>query len=252
MHGHTADDARLSELEERLGVRFKDRSLLRLALTHSSYLNENPTETLESNERLEFLGDADLGAGIGYRLFRDAPDAPEGELTAIRSHVVRERALAAAARRLGLGEYLTLGRGEAVSGGRERPSIVADAFEAVIGALMEDQGYEVASNFVIRALEPELSAAMSASSPKDPKSLLQERVQADGASPPAYRVTRENDQHEDERFAVEVIIAGTSVATGVGRRKLDAERMAAGRALELRELPDGSGAKKSKPADAHE
>lgn len=232
MPGQFADDARLGELEERLGVHFKDRSLLRLALTHSSYLNENPSESLESNERLEFLGDAILGAGIGHHLFHDAPEAEEGDLTAIRSHVVRERALASAAGRIGLGSYLTLGHGEDANGGRERSSIVADAFEAVIGAIMEDQGYEVASEFVVRCLEPELAAAMSSGSPKDPKSLLQERVQADGAAPPAYRVLKEDDQDENGRFTVEVLIAGTVIATGVGRRKLDAERMAASKALE--------------------
>lgn len=233
MPGQLADDARLGELEERLGVRFKDRSLLRLALMHSSYLNENPGEALESNERLEFLGDAVLGAAIGFRLFRDAPRAAEGDLTAIRSHVVRERALAGAARRLGLGEFLTLGRGEAANGGRERSSIVADAFEAVAGAVMEDQGYEAVSAFVVRCLEPELAAALEAESPKDPKSLLQERVQADGGPPPHYRLLREDLQNEDERFTVEVVISGEPVATGTGRRKLDAERVAAGKALEL-------------------
>ena len=236
MLGHFADDVRLGELEERLGVRFKDRSLLRLALTHSSYLNENPSESLESNERLEFLGDAILGAGIGHHLFHDAPEAEEGDLTAIRSQVVRERALALAAGRIGLGGYLTLGRGEDANGGRERPSIMADALEAVIGAIMEDQGYEVASEFVVRCLESELTAAMSAGSPKDPKSLLQERVQANGAAPPAYRVLREDEQDERGRFTVEVLIAGNVIATGVGRRKLDAERMAASKALESEEF----------------
>ncbi len=248
MPGQFANDARLGELEKRLGVRFKDRSLLRLALTHSSYLNENPSESLESNERLEFLGDAILGAGIGHRLYHHAPEAPEGDLTAVRSHVIRERALAAAAGRLGLGGFLTLGRGESDNGGRERPSIVADAFEAVVGALMEDQGYEVASEFVVRCLEPELTAAMKAGSPKDPKSLLQERIQADGAAPPAYRVLREDEQDEDRRFTVEVLIAGIPVATGVGRRKLDAERMAAGKALDTQEIPELPGL--SDPADA--
>ncbi|MDP6823973.1 MAG: ribonuclease III [Dehalococcoidia bacterium] len=237
MPGQFANDARLGELEERLGVRFKDRSLLRLALTHSSYLNEDPSVAIESNERLEFLGDAILGAGIGHRLYHHAPEAPEGDLTAVRSHVIRERALAAAAGRLGLGGFLTLGRGEAANGGREKPSIVADAFEAVVGAVMEDQGYEAASEFVVRCLEPELTAAMGAGSPKDPKSLLQERVQADGAAPPAYRVLREDEQDEDGRFTVEVLIAGTPVAIGVGRRKLDAERIAAGKALDLPVLP---------------
>jgi len=234
--GHFANDARLGELEERLGVQFKDRSLLRLALTHSSYLNENPQESLESNERLEFLGDAILGAGIGHHLFHDAPEAEEGDLTAIRSHVVRERALALAAGQIGLGSYLSLGRGEDANGGRERSSIVADAFEAVIGAIMEDQGYEVASEFVVRCLEPELTAAMNAGSPKDPKSLLQERVQAHGAAPPKYRVLQEDEQDEHGRFTVEVLIAGNAIATGVGRRKLDAERMAAGKALETEEF----------------
>ena len=233
MPGHFATNAQLGELEERLGVHFKDRSLLRLALPHSSYLNENPSEEIESNERLEFLGDAILGAGIGHRLFHDAPSAAEGDLTAVRSQVVRERALAAAASRLGLGGYLTLGRGEAASGGRERSSIVADAFEALVGAVMEDQGYEVASEFVARCLEPEIAVALNSGSPKDPKSLLQERVQVDGSVPPSYRVVREDDQDEDGRFIVEVVIAGIPVASGVGRRKLDAERMAAGKALDL-------------------
>jgi ribonuclease-3 len=230
--GHFADDERLGGLEERLGVRFKDRSLLKLALTHSSYLNENPSKSLESNERLEFLGDAILGVGIGHYLFHEAPEAEEGDLTAIRSQVVRERALALAAGRVGLGGYLTLGHGEDANGGRERSSILADAFEAVIGAIMEDQGYEMASEFVVRYLEPELTAAMSAGSPKDPKSLLQERVQVNGAALPVYRVLQEDAQDEYGRFTVEVLVAGNAIATGVGRRKLDAERMAASKALD--------------------
>ena len=110
MPGHFATDAQLGELEKRLGVHFQDRSLLQLALTHSSYLNENPSTSIFSNERLEFLGDAILGAAIGHLLFHDSPDAPEGDLTTARSLVVRESALAKAAERLSLGSYITLGR----------------------------------------------------------------------------------------------------------------------------------------------
>lgn len=236
MPGHFATDAQLGELEKRLGVHFQDRSLLQLALTHSSYLNENPSTSIFSNERLEFLGDAILGAAIGHLLFHDSPDAPEGDLTTARSLVVRESALAKAAERLSLGSYITLGRGQAASGGGETPSILADAFEALVGAIMEDQGYEEASNFAVRCLKPEIMEALASTSLKDPKSLLQERVQADGSVPPSYRVRREDEQNMEQRFTVEVLIAGVAVASGVGRRKLDAERMAAATALELHDF----------------
>lgn len=224
-------DARLRELEETLGVRFRERDLLELALTHSSYLNENPDEAAESNERLEFLGDAVVDVAVARHLYGLAPAASEGELTTLRSQIVRGAALAAAALRYRIGEFLVLGRGEAISGGADRATNLADAFEAVTGALLLDRGYRAASEFVVRSLGPEIDAAIAAESTKDPKSILQERVQASGGAPPEYRIIRENEDDEDNRFIAAVLIGGATVGTGLGRRKLDAERAAALAAL---------------------
>ncbi|MFW6174785.1 MAG: ribonuclease III [Chloroflexota bacterium] len=229
---------RLEVLEAALGIHFEDERHLQIALTHSSYLNEETpsSEGEESNERLEFLGDAVLGMVIAHRLFELAPEAPEGTLTAVRSHVVRRSALSAAATRMGLGDFLVMGRGERSAGGTTRASNLADAFEAVVGAVMLDQGYAVAREFALRWLEPEIGAALSAESSKDPKSELQERMQAVGAPLPEYRTVSEDGADPDNRFSVEVVVNGRTAGTGTGRRKVDAERKAAREALAT--LPD--------------
>ena len=220
----------MASLEEALGSTFRDRDLLGLALVHSSYLNENPEEFSESNERLEFLGDALIGLVIAHRLYQSFPDHTEGELTALRSALVRGETLARTAESLNLGQYLLMGRGEEVSGGRDRPSNLAAAFEAVVGALLLDQDYEAASALVLRALSQELSA-IGRQLPNNPKSLLQELVQSRGSGPPSYRIVEVTGEHHARLFTAEVVVSGGVLGRGTGQRKSQAEQEAARQAL---------------------
>ena len=218
-------------LEQVLGISFKNGELLRLALVHSSYLNETPEELPESNERLEFLGDGVLGLVVAHELYERHPDRPEGELTAMRSKLVRGETLARIAEKLELGRYLVLGKGEEASGGRQRPSNLAAAFEALVGALLLDQGYEAAEAFVLGALADELSAVDRPTVPKSPKSLLQEVVQGRGLAAPTYRLLEATGQEHERRFTSEVVIADKPIGRGSGRRKSEAEQQAAREAL---------------------
>ena len=233
-------EERLSEIESRLGVTFRNRSLLELALVHRSYLNENTDLAPDSNERLEFLGDAVIDLAVGRELFERLPDATEGSLTARRSLAVRGDALARVARQLLLGEALLLGSGEQAAGGADRTGNLAGVFEAVVGAVLLDQGQAAATEFTLRALEDEIEAAIDAESPKDPKSLLQEFAQSRGDEPPEYRVTGFVGPDHERVWHVEAVLAGRVVARGQGRRKLDAEREAAGAALSELEAAAGA------------
>lgn len=222
---------RLGPLEKSLGVSFKDRDLLRLALVHSSYVNENPGEPAVSNERLEFLGDALIGLVTAHELYNRHSDLPEGELTTLRSALVRGETLAAVAGSLHLGDHLLLGKGEEASGGRERPSNLAASFEALVGALFLDQGYEVTCSFVLNALSKELSAVDRLEVPSNPKAELQELVQGEGNAPPSYRVVEVSGKDHDRHFTVEVIVSGKVKGSGRGQRKSHAEQEAAREAL---------------------
>lgn len=225
-------DSRLAELEARLGVSFRDRSLLSTALVHASFVNENPDVGLQSNERVEFLGDAVVDLAVGHLLFDRIQGATEGELTAVRSLVVRSESLARAASRLRLGDFLLMGRGERANGGAERVSNLGDAFEAVVGAVFLDRGYMEAREFVLRSLAQEIGDAVEAESPKDPKSRLQEVAQAAGWGAPVYRtVTSEGPDHM-RRFTVEVFVRDRVAGRGAGARKVDAERLAASQAYD--------------------
>ena len=226
---HSADD--LTSLEQGLGVSFRDRDLLRLALVHSSYLNENLGAFAESNERLEFLGDALIGLVMAHQVYGAYTDMPEGELTALRSALVRGDTLARVADSLHLGRYLVLGVGEEASGGRERPSNLAAAFEAVAGALLLDQGYDVAAAFVRRALSEELSAIESQKAPSNAKSVLQELVQGRGEASPTYRIVEVTGEDHARRFTAEVVVSDKVIGRGTGRRKSSAEQEAAKEAL---------------------
>lgn len=174
------------ELEARLGLAFRDRRLLEQALVHPSYLNENPGFPLGSNERLEFLGDAVIGLVVGLELFQRQPHLSEGELTKLRSYLVRGETLARVAGGLKLGLYLALGRGEEATGGRRRRSNLAAALEALVGAIFLDQGYEVARGFVLRAMDGEIAEVLREGVPQDAKSRLQEVLQRMGNPPPHY------------------------------------------------------------------
>jgi len=219
------------QVEEKLGVRFKDRLLLQQALIHSSYINENPNSGLESNERLEFLGDAVLGVIVAEHLYSRLPNHGEGALTELRSSIVRRDSLARAAARLGLGDYLLVGRGEEAAGGRRRPSNLAAAFEAVVGATLLDGGLRSARRLVRRSLAAELAASRTGQVPTDPKSRLQALVQGRGLSLPIYRTLRVEGPDHSRLFTIEVSVNGQVLGSGRGSTKQQAEREAARAAL---------------------
>jgi len=219
-------------LEELLGVTFQDQSLLRQAFVHRSYLNENPEAALDSNERMEFLGDAALGLVVAQRLYEHFPSHGEGLLTEIRAHLVRRDTLARAAERLKLGECLLLGRGEESAGGRRRPSSLAAVFEAVAGAILLDQGLGAVERFVSSALAPELEDVRSGVVPADPKSRLQILVQSRGQPLPEYHTSKAEGPEHARLFTVEAYLNGDVVGVGQGKTKRQAEREAARRALE--------------------
>ena len=219
-----------AQVEERLGVVFDDRRTLHEAFVHRSYMNEFPADGQESNERLEFFGDAVLSYVVAERLFRDCPDCDEGDLTEWRGYLVRRDSLAAFARRLNLGEFLLLGRGEEAAGGRLRAQNLASLFEAVVGAIAIDLGLEVARQFIFDALGDELNL-QGRPTPVDPKSKLQEVVQARWQRAPTYRTVHEEGPEHRKVFTVEVQIQGEVLGSGIGHSKQEAEREAAKAAL---------------------
>jgi len=220
----------LEQLERRIGYRFVDKAHLELALTHRSAGAHN-------NERLEFLGDAALGFAIAQVLWHAFGDASEHTMTLMRASLVKRPSLVALAREIELGEYLRLGSGERRSGGHHRESILADALEALIGAVVEDGGYEAARK-VVQTLFATRLASIEASAMRDSKTQLQEHVQARGLLRPEYRVTsRAGDQHAPH-FLVECRIAELGIVTrGEGGNRRDAEQLAARAALSALEAP---------------
>jgi len=222
----------LSSLEEALGVYFANRDLLRQALVHRSYLNEAPSFPLGSNERLEFLGDAVLDFIVADDLYHRYPSRREGELTSLRASVVRLEMLGQLAIRVNLGEYLLLSRGEQQTGGRDRQTLLGRAFEALIGAIYLDRGLEVATEFVLRLLVPELSRTIAEERLKDPKSHLQERAQADFGITPSYRTILATGPEHAKEFTVEVNLGDHVIGRGSGRSKQLAAQEAAKFALD--------------------
>ena len=220
----------MDKLEEKLGYTFTDRTLLERALTHSSYANENRGKGLESNERLEFLGDSVLGMVTADFLFRTKPNLPEGDLTRTRAALVCEGSLVLVARELGLGRCLKLGRGEDAGGGRERPSIQADAVEAVIAAVYLDGGIgsarKLITNFILTNNEREQEGAV-----RDFKTALQELVQRENGRVLSYRLMGESGPDHAKVFSVEVDLNGQPIGAGEGRSKKEAEQNAAKAAM---------------------
>lgn len=218
----------MKTLEERLGYQFQNRALLENALTHSSYANEHRDEGMSSNERLEFLGDSVLGMVVADHLYREHPNMPEGELTRTRAAMVCEGSLVEVAHALDLGRYLRLGKGEDAGGGRERPSILADATEAVLAAIYLDGGIAQARRTIrnlILGNEEELSAS------RDYKTALQELVQKESGRKLTYRLVGEEGPDHAKRFSVEVLLDGITVGAGEGRTKKAAEQNAARAAI---------------------
>lgn len=219
----------MDRLEEKLGYRFRDRGLLEHAMTHSSYANEHRGSGLTSNERLEFLGDSVLGMVVADYLFTTHPDMPEGELTRTRAALVCEGSLHEAAMGLDLGQYLRLGKGEDAGGGRKRPSILADATEAMLAAIYLDGGME-AVRPIIRTLI--LDKEREKTAERDYKTALQELVQRKPGASVSYRLVRESGPDHCRSFEMEASVGQRVIGKGSGHTKKEAEQMAAKAALE--------------------
>jgi ribonuclease III len=213
------------------GLRFRDPTLLRTALTHSSFLNEHPELDWEDNERLEYLGDAVLDFLLAEHFFLRLPNASEGELTALRAALVRRETLARFAAELAVGFALLLGHGEAETGGRQRPATLCAAFEALVGALYLDQGLGSVSDFVMPFVEREFAYARAESAGKDPKSRLQELAQGALGLTPRYRNTSAEGPDHAKLFTVQVVIGETVCGQGEGPSKQSAAQRAAADAL---------------------
>ncbi|MHB8620238.1 MAG: ribonuclease III [Chloroflexota bacterium] len=224
--------ANLGDLEQRIGVEFRQPELLRQAMVHRSYLNENPGFELASNERLEFLGDAVLAYVSAAYLYRTFPDRQEGQLTALRAAAVRAETLAKFARDLALGTFLLLGRGEDKSGGRSRSLLLSSVFEAVVGAILIDRGLDDAAAFIERFLAPEINVILAEGSHQNFKSRLQEWSQARRQLTPTYRTASDSGPGHDRRFNVEVLLGQEVVGRGTGSGKQGAQQAAAKDALE--------------------
>lgn len=218
-------------LERQIKVRFKERSLLRQAAVHRSFLHEHPELDWESYERLEYLGDAFLDWVVADELFVRCPTYSEGDLTRARAALVRGETLAAVASSIGLGEYLFLGQGEEASGGRARRSNLAAALEAVLAAVLLDRGPRTARQLVLRWLGPRMDVLDAGGAPRDAKSALQEAVQSRGLPLPAYQVLEERGPSHARHYRVSVSVDGASVGEGSGGRKSEAEQAAAAAAL---------------------
>jgi ribonuclease-3 len=221
------------ETEQALDLSFSNKALLQRALTHRSYLNENPGYPLEDNERLEFLGDAILDFVTAEYLYHHFPEMAEGRLTNLRSALVRTERLASFAEMLRLGDHLFLGRGEAESGGRNRPAILCDAFEALIGAFYLDQGLEHVREFILQHIEPALEDILAADTVKDAKSRLQEVAQSEYQLTPTYRTVKEEGPDHAKLFTIEAVIGEKAYGSGTGYSKQNAAQAAAEAALEV-------------------
>ncbi len=231
--GHIPDrQNHVQRAQQRLGIQFSDPELLRVALTHPSYANEHPDDAHETNERLEFLGDAVLGLIVAEALYADFPEVEEGRLTEWRAQLVCGPTLSRVAVRLELGDMLLLGRGEEATGGRAREGNLERVFEAVVGAVMLDQGLEAAREFAHRALAEEIAALDADPGTLNPKGALQQLVQG-VLGRPQYVTTAEEGPEHARSFTIEARIDGEVVGRGVGSSKQQAEKEAARQALAL-------------------
>ena len=219
-------------LAREIGVTFSDPELLQQSLYHRSYLTEAPDREIESNERMEFLGDAVLGLIVSEKLYRDYPGLSEGHLSQLRALLVRWDALAQAAQRIDLGSYLVLGRGEELSGGRNRPSNLAGAFEALIGAAFLDGGMTKARKLVLRLLKVDFEEIAKSGATADSKSELQHVAQTRWHQIPEYRLISSEGPDHAKLFTVEVSVGEQVLGQGQGRNKKQAELNAARQALE--------------------
>lgn len=218
-------------LQSNLGLNFQNQTILKQAFIHSSYVNEHQLERTEDNERLEFLGDAVLELGVSEFLFSQTPAMSEGEMTKLRAYLVRESTLSSVAKSLDFGTFLLLGKGEEASGGKERPSILADVFEAFLGALYEDQGFNEVYDF----LEKHLFIYVEPSefiSTMDYKTTLQELIQKQSGKTVAYSIIEERGPAHDREFVAQVKVNDVITTTGTGLSKKEAEQRAAKEAID--------------------
>ena len=222
----------LTVLEQTLQYEFKNKGLLEESLRHSSFVNEQGQAVMRDNERLEFLGDAVLNLIVGHLLMSNFPDLHEGDLSRFRSHLVNEAQLAKVARKISLGSYITLGKGELQSDGQNKQSILADAFEALIAAIYLDGGFDAAFRIIQSRFLEQIRSNGIVLINHDYKSQLQEFIQTTHTSLPAYTVVSENGPDHDKTFRVQLKI-DNFLAEGVGKSKKIAEQEAAGRALEM-------------------
>jgi len=226
----------MSELEKIIGYEFRDAALLDNALIHTSYVNENKSMPKISNERLEFLGDAVLELVTSDYIFENFPKLSEGEMTKLRAGVVCEPSLASCARKIGLGDYIKMGRGEVASGGAKRDSVLSDAYEAVIGAIYLDGGYVSAQKFILDALKEDIHSQRGLRWIADCKTHLQEQLQKYSTAPIEYYVIKEEGPEHEKIFTVELAHEGKVMAQGSGRNKKEAEQSAARSAIEKFEM----------------
>ena len=220
-------ETNLNEFEQKIGITFKNKDLLLQAFTHRSYLNEHPESKIRDNERLEFLGDAVLELATTTFLYDRFTDKAEGELTGLRAALVNTRQLAVCARELGLNDYLRLSRGEMKDEGRARDVILANAFEALLGAIYLDQGYEVVRDFTAAEIFGRIDDIVTRGLWLDPNSRFQERAQEILGLTPSYRVLRESGPDHSKQFTVGLFIGEEEVAQGIGSSKQEAEEYAA-------------------------
>lgn len=220
-----------TDLLKLLDIKFNNPKLLQQAFLHRSYLNEVKVD-LESNERLEFLGDSVLSLVISYYLYTLRTADSEGELTNLRAHIVKTKSLSEAARNLKLGKYLNLSRGEEISGGRDNPQLLANTYEALLGSLFLDQGLEAVKKVIDRSLLPLFEKELKIGPPKDAKSFLQEVVQQKLKKSPHYKILATRGPDHAKQFTVAVFIGGKEVGRGSGNSKQIAEEQAAKQALE--------------------
>ena len=221
-------------LEKKLGLKFKDKDILRQAFTHRSYLNENPDLKLEHNERLEFLGDAVIELIVTEHLYKDHPEKKEGDLTNWRAALVNAKMMTSVAEELGFNDYLLLSRGESKELGKARAYILANTFEALLGALYLDSGYEPCDEFIKKYLLKKLSNIIREGSYKDAKSKFQEEAQDKISITPSYNVIKEEGPDHEKNFTVGVYLDKELIAEGEGLSKQEAEESAAKKALEVK------------------
>lgn len=222
----------ITNLKKTIGIQWQDESYLLEALTHSSYMYENKSKlSVNSNERLEFLGDAVLELIVSEHLFRVCPDKPEGELTKMRARIVCEPSLAYVSRKLNLGCSMFMGKGEERSGGRNRPSILADVFEALLGAIYLGNGYKAARDFALRELSEVILGVLEGRHGQDYKTVLQEYLQQRSGDSAKYQILKEEGPDHNKIFTIAVKHRGKILGNGQGHSKKEAEQQAARRAL---------------------